>query len=212
MIFQEMRKMIFQFSKKTIKSFFLYHGIPLLLITKKFLFSIFWRWKVRPFLSQKVDGNMIVTNCWQFLAFNFSEMGKPVFWAKTFMGRWYLLITEKVLFWNFGRWKISSFFLQKKQIFTWFFSAFHDIPGLEKYGFFRDILKSAWLGLIFLCRKYCKNFHMWAWYLCLVEDFHDASIMCVTSSGKLQFSVKNLLSDRRGNLPPYWVQCLLMLE
>ena len=49
--------------KKKIKSFFLYHGIPLLLITKKFLFSIFWRWKVRPFLSQKVDGNMIVTNC-----------------------------------------------------------------------------------------------------------------------------------------------------
>ena len=136
MIFQEMRKMIFQFSKKTIKSFFLYHGIPLLLITKKFLFSIFWRWKVRPFLSQKVDGNMIVTNCWQFLAFNFSEMGKPVFWAKTFMGRWYLLITEKVLFWNFGWWEISSFFLQKNKYSLGFFEIFMIFQDLKNMGFF----------------------------------------------------------------------------
>ena len=35
------------------------------------------------------------------------------------------------------------FFSAKKTNIHLVFSAFHDIPGLEKYGFFRDILKSA---------------------------------------------------------------------
>ena len=82
---------------------------------------------------------------------------------------WYLLITEKFLFWSFREWKIRSFFKSKswwkddiywslrsscselfgdgkyelflsqkvdgKMIYTWSFSAFHDIPGLGKYGF-----------------------------------------------------------------------------
>ena len=60
-----------------------------------------------------------------------------LFWAKKLMKRWYLLITEKTLFWTFRRWEIQSFLSQKvdgKIIFPWSFWAFHDIPGLGKYG------------------------------------------------------------------------------
>ena len=42
-----MRKMMFQFSKKTIRWHFLWYGIPCFLITKNFLFWVFWRWKIR---------------------------------------------------------------------------------------------------------------------------------------------------------------------
>ena len=43
-----------------------------------------------------------------------NEMGNTVFsWAKRLIERWYLLITEKVLFWTFWWWKITSF-LQPK--------------------------------------------------------------------------------------------------
>ena len=61
-----------------------------------------------------------------------------LFWAKKLMERWYLLITEKTLFWSFRRWEIQSFLSQKvdgKVIFPWSFWAFNDIPGLGKYGF-----------------------------------------------------------------------------
>ena len=91
------------------------------------------------FLSQKVDGNMIFTDYWKVLVLVFSWMGNTViFWAKKLMERWYLLVTEKFLFWIFRWWEIRSFFSQKvdgKMIFTLFFLAFHDILGLGKYGF-----------------------------------------------------------------------------
>ena len=35
-----------------------------LIITKKFLFWIFGRWKIWYILCQRVDGNMIFTDCW----------------------------------------------------------------------------------------------------------------------------------------------------
>ena len=86
------------------------------------------------------------------------------FRAKSLMEMWYLLITEKFLFWTFQRWEIRPFFSQKvhrkmiftdywkvlvlnfsvmgniykvdgQMIFTLSFWAFHDIPGLGKYGF-----------------------------------------------------------------------------
>ena len=38
---------------------------------------------------------------------------------------------------------------------------------------------------------------MWPWYLSLVEDLRDASMMFVASSDNLLFSVRNLLSHRR---------------
>ena len=63
------------------------------------------------FFSKKVDGNMIFTDYWKVLALIFSGMGNTVFsWAKKLIERWYLLITEKVLFWTFRWWEIRSFF------------------------------------------------------------------------------------------------------
>ena len=74
------------------------------------------------FLSQKVDGNMIFTDYWKILVLIFSEMGNTVFsWAKKLIERWYLLITEKVLFWIFGDGKYGIFLSQEvdgKIIFT----------------------------------------------------------------------------------------------
>ena len=62
------------------------------------------------FSSQKVNRKIIFTDYWKILVLNFSEMGNTVFfWAKKLMGRWYLLITEKFLFWTFRRRWIRSF-------------------------------------------------------------------------------------------------------
>ena len=68
------------------------------------------------------------------------------FWAKKLMERWYLLVTEKFLFWAFRRWEIRSFLNQKvngKMIFTWSFWAFHDIPVLGKYGFSCSVFRNT---------------------------------------------------------------------
>ena len=74
------------------------------------------------FFSKKVDGNMIFTDYWKVLALIFSGMGNTVFsWAKKLIERWYLLITENVLFWTFRWWEIRSFLSQEvdwKMIFT----------------------------------------------------------------------------------------------
>ena len=59
-------------------------------------------------------------------------------WDKKMMERWYLLVTEKFLFWTFPWWEISSFFSQKADVkvkFTWSFWDFHDIAGPRKYVF-----------------------------------------------------------------------------
>ena len=73
------------------------------------------------FLSQKIDGN-IFADYWKVLVLTFSGMGNTVsFWAKKLMERWYLLITEKVLFWTFRWWEIRSFLSQEfdgKMIFN----------------------------------------------------------------------------------------------
>ena len=88
----------------------------------KVLVLKFLEMKDMVFLSQKVDGNMIFTDYWKVLVLIFSEMGNTVFsWAKKLIERWYLLITEKVLFWTFRWWEISSFLSQEvdeKMIFT----------------------------------------------------------------------------------------------
>ena len=114
----------------------------------------------RPFLCQKVDGNVLVLN--------FSGMENTVFFTKKLM-EIYLLVAEKFLLWTFWEckntvffelkswWKddihwllkspcfdlfdnlkIWSFLSQKgdgKIIFIWSFWVFHDIPGLGKYSF-----------------------------------------------------------------------------
>ena len=51
-----------------------------LLITEKLLFWTFWRWEIRSFLSQKVDGKMIFI--WDFeLSMMFQDLGNMVFRA-----------------------------------------------------------------------------------------------------------------------------------
>ena len=42
-------------------------------------FWIFWGWKIRSFLSQNFDGNMIFTDIWKVLVLKFSGMGNTVF-------------------------------------------------------------------------------------------------------------------------------------
>ena len=81
-----------------------YHAYCLL---KSSCFEILGDKKYDLFLSQKVDGNMIFTDYW------------------------------KVLLLKFLIWEIPSFFSRKVDreiMFTWYFWAFYDIPGLGKYG------------------------------------------------------------------------------
>ena len=81
-----------------------YHAYSLL---KGSCFEILGDEKYDLFLSQKVDGNMIFTDYW------------------------------KVLLLKFSIWEIPSFFSRKVDreiMFTWYFWAFYDIPGLGKYG------------------------------------------------------------------------------
>ena len=109
----------------------------------KVLVLKFLEMKNMVFLSQKVDGNMIFTDYWKVLVLIFLGIRNKVFsWAKKLMERWYLLITEKVLFWTFRWSEIRSFFnksFDEKMIFTWSFWAFCDIPGPGKYGFSRSV-------------------------------------------------------------------------
>ena len=107
-----------------------------------------WVWKIRSFLNQKVDGNMILIDYWNVLVLNFSGMGNTVFfetkseniiftdywnvlvlnfsgmenlasfWGKKLMQRWYLPVTE-LLFWAFPLWEIR-FFGGKKVMERWY--------------------------------------------------------------------------------------------
>ena len=146
-------------------------------------------------LSQKVDGKMILTDYWKVLVLNSSVMGNMVFFeSRSWWKRWYLLITEKFLFWTFRWWKIRSFFesrswwkddicwlprsscfelfgdgkyhlffskkVDAKMIFTWFFWAFDDIPGPEKYGFLCSVKIASSVNLFvysFIQWFHCGN-------------------------------------------------------
>ena len=74
------------------------------------------------FFEPKNDGNLILTDYWKVFVLNFLEMGNTFFFGdKKLVERWYLLITEKFLFWTFREWEIRSFLRQKvdrKMIFT----------------------------------------------------------------------------------------------
>ena len=77
-------------------------------------FEVFGDGKCGLFVSQQVDGKMIFTGYWEVLVLNFSVMRNTVFfWVKKLMERWYLLVTEKLLFWTFRWWEIRSFFQPK---------------------------------------------------------------------------------------------------
>ena len=93
-----------------------------LLITEKFLFWTFQEWEIQSFLIQKVSEKIIFTDYWNVLVLNFLGMENTAsFWSKKLMERWYLLVTEKFLFWAFTLWEIGVFLRQKgngKMIFT----------------------------------------------------------------------------------------------
>ena len=81
---------------------------------------------------------MIFTDYSKVLVLIFSGMRNTTFFLAKKLLESYLLITEKFLFWSFQEWEIRSLLSQKvdgKMIFTCSFWAFHDIPGLGKYGF-----------------------------------------------------------------------------
>ena len=91
--------------------------------------------KYGPFLSQNVDGKIIFTDYWKVLVLNFSEIGNTVFfWAKKLIERWYLLITENLLFWTLWEWEIWSFFEPKSWWKDDIYYDFLSFPGLGKYG------------------------------------------------------------------------------
>ena len=90
-----------------------------LLIPKEHLFWIFWEWKIQSFLHQRVDGNLVFTDYSKVLVLNFSEIGNTVFsWDNNLMHKWYLLITEKSLFWTF-RWMGNKVW-DKKSLERWY--------------------------------------------------------------------------------------------
>ena len=119
-------------------------------LLKSSYFELFRDERYRIFLNQKVDGKMMFTDYWKVLVLNFSEMGNTVFFERKNLWKddihWLL---KNSCFDLFGDKKYGLFFTQKvdeKIMFTWSFWAFHDIPGLEKYGFscsVSDFLQSA---------------------------------------------------------------------
>ena len=113
--------MLLHKKKATTRWYFLWDGISCLLITKKFLFWIFWRWKIWYFWAKKLmEIYLLITE--KFLSWSFYRMGNTVFsWAKKLIERWYLLITEKFCFELFGDGKYGLFLSQENNgriIFT----------------------------------------------------------------------------------------------
>ena len=102
---------------------------------KKKVARCFKKWKLY-FSPQKKENNdrifslawnivywLLKTHCFEL----FGGAKYSLFWAKKSMEIWYLLITEKFLFWTFRGWKIRSFLRQKvdgKMIFTGYWKVF----------------------------------------------------------------------------------------
>ena len=129
----------------------------------------FLEMKNRVFLSQNVDGNMIFTDYWKVLVLIFSEMGNTVFsWAKKLIERWYLLITEKVLFWTFLWWETRSFFWVKKLMDRWYLHGLFEISMI-----FQDLVIMVFCAvygtLINSCSystlNFSQNFFIWCFNL-----------------------------------------------
>ena len=100
--------------RKTIRWYFIYHGVSCFLITERFLFSIFWRWKMRGFFEPKSWGEYDIY--WLLKSSCFEPFGNEkhgLCWAKKLMERWYLLLTEKFLFSNCCEWEMRSFIQPK---------------------------------------------------------------------------------------------------
>ena len=102
--------------------------------------------------KQKKNDEMMSSLGWNIMFTDNLKVLVWYFWAKNLMEIWYLLITEKFLFWSFRQWEIGSFFQPKSwwKDDVWSFWAFH-IPGLGKYGFSRSALQAENAGNTDLC-------------------------------------------------------------
>ena len=85
-----------------------------LLIAKEPLFWNFWRWKMRSFLRQKVNGKMIITDYWKVLVLKFLGMGGTVFFRQKNDGKRIFNGCWKVLLLTFSVMGNCVFFLAKK--------------------------------------------------------------------------------------------------
>ena len=90
-------------------------------------------------------------------------MGNTVFsWTKKLTEIWYLLITEKFLFWNFRWLEIQSFFESrswwKDGIYWLLRSSCFELFGHGKYGFFsaKKLMERLYVGGLF---EISKIFH-----------------------------------------------------
>ena len=92
--------------------YFLLHGISCLLITKMFLFWIFWRWKIWYFWAERLIEILYLLITEKFFVLIFSGRGNTVFFSQNVDGK--IIFTEKFLFGSFREWEMRFFFLSQK--------------------------------------------------------------------------------------------------
>ena len=118
-----------------------------LLITEKFLFWTFRWWEIRSFFESR---SWLKDDIYWLLGSSYFELfvdGKySLVWVKKLMGRWYLLVTEKFLFWTFRWWEIRYCLSQevdgKDDIYWLIKSSCFELFGGGKYGLFES--RSWW--------------------------------------------------------------------
>ena len=115
-------------------------------LLKSSCFELFGNGRYGLFLRQKVNEKMIFTNYWVFLFWTFWGEKYGLFWGKNLMGRWYLLVTEKVLVLSFSvienavffgtksYWKDDIYWLLKSSCFGLPKSSCFELFGDGKYG------------------------------------------------------------------------------
>ena len=100
--------------------------------------------------------NIMFTGYLKVLALKYSEMENTVFfWAKKVMEIWYLMITEKFLFWTFWWWEIRSFFQPR----SWWKNDIYWLLKSSCFELFRDGKFGLFLAM------------MERWYLLITEKF-----------------------------------------
>ena len=77
-----------------------------LLITEKFLFWTFRWWKIRPFLTQEVDGKMIFTGYWEVLVLNIWLMENTVFFQPKSWWKDDIYMVFFIFLWYSRTWEI----------------------------------------------------------------------------------------------------------
>ena len=107
LIFLGTGNMVFFWAKKLMERWYL-------LITEEFLFWTFRWWEIRSFFESRSWWKddiywLLKSSCFEL----FGDRNRVFFWVKKLIKRWYLLVTEKFLFWTLRWWEIRSFFQPK---------------------------------------------------------------------------------------------------